>query len=445
MEIITNNTPDWFWTSGSFSNKRLPEYSIFPTFTIPNNKLSASMIKQDVEIGMISGQKHPLEKVGFNLFYTNWGGFTNYPKSKLINYTDLGYSNINPTDENSWTYNLNQEKIQWLNGEAPLLYDGAGVAANPNKRNKLRQILGDAINNSPTSEIMVYSWIAISSFEDWYNTDISKLIPPYSDNNLIYSPQIDCGFNAMMQQIYSLNDKYYDYPAFFIYQAQLAKLKYPNNKLYAVLWTENEIVDGFTELNNVKRKRQDGVFINLPNSKANAPAEYIYNCVLASMCLGKGIFNWEGTMFELATESLNSEPSGRDLGNPIQITVGNEIWEEKSTRCWKGNMMFWILALYHISQHKDTIEETNFDWITPDFEYNGVLRTGNFKMIPYNKLYKEPVVQLKYNNNKTKASVLIMNCWGDNTKVQTVRVIDGNIDVVLPVNGTKAELYKINL
>lgn len=449
MEVVTNSTPDWFWNSLSFNDRRLPDTSVFPTFTIPSNKLSASMLRQDTEVGQIVNQKHPLEKIGYNLFYTNHGGLTNYPNSKLINFTDLGYNSSNPFDENFWTYNLHPERIQWLNGEMALGYDGSGVASNPAKKAKLRQILGAAISNSPTSELMVYSWEAIGKLVDWYNVSdntINNLIAPYSNTNLIYSPQIDCGFNAMMQQIYSLNgSETYDYPAYFIYQCQLKKLKYPNNNIYALLWTENETVDGFPLLRNVKRKRQDGTFINLSGAKANAPVEYIYNSVLAACCLGGGIFGWEGVMPDLTTEDIANETNGWDVGtNNAQISVGSETWVKSNTRVWKSNRLFWDLALYHLSQHKDTIEETNFDWITPDFEYNGNLRTGNFKMIPYNKLYKEPVVQLKYNNNKTKASLLVMNCWGDYT-TKTIRIIDGNIDIVVPVNGRKAELYKINL
>ena len=448
MEVITNSTPDWFWNSESFNEKRLPDTSVFPTFTIPNNKFSASMLRQDTELGQIVNQKHPLERIGYNLFYTNHGGLTNYPNSKLINFTDLGYSSTNYTDENSWSYNLHTERIQWLNGENPLGYDGVGVAGNPAKKAKLRQLIGAALANSPTSEIMVYSWGAVGNLSDWYATSpstINNLMNPYTNTNLIYSAQIDCGFNAMMQQIYDINADNYDYPAFFIYQCQLKKLKYPNNNIYAVLWLENETVDKFPLLRNMKRKRQDGVFINLSGAKANAPVEYVYNCVLAACCLGKGIFGWEGVMPDLTTEDRANETNGFDVGtNNTQVSVGSDTWVKSNTRVWKSNRLFWDLALYHLSQHKDTIEETNFDWITPDFEYNGVLRTGNFKLVPYNKLYKEPVVQLKYNNNKTKASLLVMNCWGDHT-TKTVRVIDGNIDVVVTVNGRKAELYKINL
>ena len=68
-KIITTPTPDWFWESKSFTEgKRLPKYENYPNVTIPNNKKSASMLRQDSELPLISNGKHPLEKIGKKIF-----------------------------------------------------------------------------------------------------------------------------------------------------------------------------------------------------------------------------------------------------------------------------------------------------------------------------------------------------------------------------------------
>lgn len=450
-KVITTPTPDWFWESKSFTEgKRLPKYDNYPTTVIPANKISVSMLRQDTEIPLINANKHPLEKIGHNMFYTNHGGLTNYPNSKLVNYTDLGYNTSNPTDESQWTLSHNPEKIQWLNGEVPIGYAGATVMANPNKANKLRQIIGDAIAANPTMKISIYSWIDLIPLNFWYSSNTTALMNYFNIPSTIYSAQLDAGCNSIMDAIYSLNDGYYDMTALFIYKKQLMKLKYGNNiPLYSLMWTENEPVDNFPSLASMRRHRQDGVFIDLEGGKPNANAEYMYNVAMVSLTVGDGIIGWESTMNNLKTESPTLETQGFDIigGGIIQENVGSEVWSVENARVWKSCKLFWDLAMYQVSLYKDIIEASTYDWQTPDFEYNGNIRTGNFKQIPYNKLYKEPVVQLKYNNAKTEALILVHNPWATNLDTKQVRVFDSStgLNETVMVKGTKCELYKVIL
>jgi len=454
-KVISTPTPDWFWESKSFTEgKRLPKYDNFPTITIPNNKKSASMLRQDTEILLISGNKHPLERIGHNMFYTNHGGLTNYPNNKLAVFGDLGYNINNPTDESQWTMIQSPQKIQWLNGEEPLGYNGRAVMGNPNKANKLRQILGAALAANPEIQISIYSWIDIIPLGLWYNDDTTALINYYNTPNTIYSSQIDAGCNAVMDAIYSTNDSLYDFTALYIYKKQLLRLKYGNTiPLYSLMWTENEGVDGFPGL-AVDRKREDGTFINLKGAKHNANAEYMYNVAIVSLTVGDGILGWEGVMPSIYSENPNKEDRGSDSifatpSNPdlIQTQIGTDTWVIDNARVWKSCRLFWDLALYHVSLYKDIIEDTTNDWQTPDFEYNRNIRTGNFKLVPYNKLYKEPVVQLKYNNNKSEALILVHNPWASNLDIKQVRVFDitTGLDETVMVKGTKCELYKVIL
>lgn len=449
ITITTSETPQWFWNSQSFTQgKRLPEYQGFPAFTIPNNKVSSSMLRTDTEISLISNQKHPLEKIGHNMFYTNHGGLTNYPMNKLVAYDDIGHNGSNPTNESQWSMAHRMEKIVWVNGEKPLGYNGFVVSGNPSKKAKLQQILGSAIAANPGIEITNYSWDGIEGIRaDWYGTNTANLIAPYNNLSLIKSPMLEVGFNTLMQQIYAFNDKYYDFPALFVYQKQLAKLKFPTTKFYTLLWTANESVDHFPLLHNVERRKQNGSFVKLSGTKHNAPVEYVYNSAIVSLTVGDGIIGWEETVPSVYSERDDLEIFGLDItgGNILQQQVGTETWTIYNARVWKSCRLFWDLANYHVSQHKPAIEGTVNDWFTPDFEFNGNMRTGLQKLVPYNKQYKEPIVQLKYNDTKTEACLLVMNNWASNFDNKVVRVIDNStgLDRLFPVNGTKAELYKI--
>ena len=444
--------------------KRLPKYDNFPAVTIPTNKKSASMLRQDTEIPLISGNKHPLERIGHNMFYTNHGGLTNYTNDKLVLFGDVGYiernqvgnpgdanyvSPIYPTEEAYWFMSNNQQKIQWLNGEKPLGYDGRAVMGNPNKANKLRQIIGGALTANPGIQIGIYSWIDVIPLSLWYNNDTSALLNYYTTPSTIYSAQVDAGCNAVFDAIYSTNDSLYDFTALYIYKKQLLRLKYGNNiPLYSLMWTENEGVDHFPGL-AVDRKREDGTFINLKGAKHNANAEYMYNVAIVSLTVGDGIIGWEGVMPSIYSEDPAREPFGVDTASPnlIQVQVGTETWALDNARVWKSCRLFWDLALYHVSLYKDIIEGTTNDWQTPNFEYNGNVRTGNLKLVPYNKLYSEPVVQLKYNNTKSEALILVHNPWATNLDTKQVRVYDSDtgLNETVMVKGTKCELYKVIL
>jgi hypothetical protein len=457
-KVISTPTPDWFWESKSFTEgKRLPKYDNFPAVTIPTNKKSASMLRQDTEIPLISGNKHPLERIGHNMFYTNHGGLTNYTNDKLAVFTDLSYNGSNPTDESQWGMAQNPQKIQWLNGEMPLGYDGRAVmgynattgTGNSNKANKLRTILGAALAANPGIQIGIYSWIDVIPLSLWYNNDTSALLNYYTTPSTIYSAQVDAGCNAVFDAIYSTNDSLYDFTALYIYKKQLLRLKYNNNiPLYSLMWTENEGVDGFPGL-SVDRKREDGTFINLSGAKANANAEYMYNVAIVSLTVGDGIIGWEGVMPSIYSEDPAREPFGVDTASPnlIQVQVGTDTWALDNARVWKSCRLFWDLALYHVSLYKDIIEGTTNNWQTPDFEYNGNVRTGNLKLVPYNKLYSEPVVQLKYNNTKSEALILVHNPWATNLDTKQVRVFDSitGLNETVMVKGTKCELYKVIL
>lgn len=441
-KVTTSATPSWFWNSMSFASKRLPDYTTFPDASLPSNKVSASMLRTEQDVAGIVSNKIPLERIGHNRFYTNLGGLTNYPASKRVNFTDFGWNPSNPHDESQWTLALNTEDIVWLNAETPLGYDGAAVAGNISKRDKLRSLIGAVIANSPTTKVCLYSFQAIGNLSQWYNVsgNISNLINPYSNTSLIYSAQVDVGCNSMLQQIYSFNDNNYDYPAYIIYQKQLAELKYGSMPLYGLLWMENETVDGFPFLHSMQRKRQDGQFINLSGAKANANAEYVYNAALVCLSRCDGLLGWEGVMPQIDSDDLSIE---QEMGL-VQTSIGTETWAKVLPRVWKGNRLYWDLAIQHISPNKDIIQATGHGWETPDFQYGNNIRTGVFKLVPYNKLYAEPVVQLKYNDAKTECVILVMNNWASNLSTKTVRVFDTTtgLNVTLPVKGTKAELYR---
>jgi hypothetical protein len=458
MKTKTTNIPEWFHTSKSFTeSKKTPDYSVFPSFTLPSNRVAANMFRTDTDAESIINQKHPLERIGFNLFYGNHGGLTNYPGNKLIHFTDLGYNSSDPTNESYWSFNFQQYKIAWINGEIPIGYDGQAVIGIPSKKNKLLQILGAAKLNNPDLLICIYSWESIHNIRvNWYNLDSGSIYDAetlydlLNNPNNIITPQIDAGCNAIMQQVYSSNNSYYDWIALLILQSQLIRKKHGYNyPFFPLIWSLNESLDGYPTVNIAKYRRPDGTFINLEGFKQSAPPEYMYNFSLISMLFCNGFISWENIMTSIVSEKDINEPFGEDVDNNIiQTTIGNETWSIENSRTWQSNYLFSILGLYQISQNKDIVEDTSHEWFHPDFSYkNNPLRTGKFKTIPYNKLYKEPIVLMKYNQDETEAFVFIMNCWETNFEKVPITFTDTtkNITITLPQNGRKAELYRVEL
>lgn len=487
-KIITSSTPSWFWNSKSFTEgKRLPDISTLPDIVMPINKVCTSMLRQEEHLSQIVDGKHPLERIGFNYFFDNLAGLTNYPNSKLAYFTDFGYDDCfhaNPscgdpsrvaTNEQYWTFNARPHRIQYINGETTIGYDGWAIMGNPSKANKLRSIITNGIaeqaNQGNIIRVGTYSWNAIGHKDygitnHWYGTDTNTgfrddLINLQKTQANIYSPQLDAGCNGMFQQIYALNDTYYDYPAFFAYMCVINRVKHPNGEypIYSLLWTDNETVDGFP-LTLSKYRRLDGQLINLKyNIKPNAPAEYIYTAALISLTIGDGCVGWEGIMPQIDSDRPDKENTGYDtLAGQESVEFGTppymngQYYVRAMARCWNSNIMYWHLAMQHIAPYKDIIEGQTYWWTSPNFNYKGNYRSGDYKMIPYCKYNKDPIVLIKFNNAGNKGVIVVYNPWEvNNLSVVPVTVYvnhvndDGVTEFVVNVNGTKAEIYGFEL
>ena len=458
MKIITAPTPSWFYSSQSFINKRLPDYSNYPNIVLPNGFLCSTMLRTTDEVNQISNGVHPQGRVGYNIFYTNHGGLTTYPDSKLAIISDVGYNPSNPTDENQWFANLRPEKIVWYNGENIYGYDGDAIMQNPSKKAKLASILQQCKGSNPNGLFSTYSWDSITGGvrPRWYGA--SNYLDAFYLGNLYTNPaniktaQIEAGFNSAMQQVYSINDDYYDTLALTIMQIQLFKIKHGNQyPIVPLLWGLTEPVDSYPFPHSTQRVNQLGVYCGIKGYKENAPAEYMYSMALICLLLTKNLIGWNGRNREIVTEDINQEHIGDDVFNSSDplVTMGTDTqqWIQTNVRSWQSVELYNILAMYQVSLQKTILEDTTYDWESPDFIVNGTLRNGLLKTVPFNKYYKEPTVVLKYNTGKTKCLILAINCWASNTDINQITVIEPNTGKEIPVllNGKKAEFISVEL
>jgi hypothetical protein len=160
-----------------------------------------------------------------------------------------------------------------------------------------------------------------------------------------------------------------------------------------------------------------------------------------------GDVNVDGTLRDLEIENVNGS---------IQVTLRNEIYTIGPSIIWLGVNQYVVLAMWQASQHKDIIEDTNYEWFTPDFIHSthGVRRTGDYKQIPYNLHYKEPTIEMKYyyntQLNKRECLIYVCNFEATNDTLEFVTVIandlTGNeIQIPITLKGFKAELVRVTI
>lgn len=491
MKVITTSTPDWFKTSNNFileedsSNvhyksvkERIYDYSKFPTFTLPSNKILSTQTKRYSLYKSLEGSStrlDPLNNYGHTHFTSMEGippgsvykkYINGYPNSKYIAFRDFGGTYKVPA---TYTYSANSDGIQWINGENTVGYS----IADETERAAIEALMNTAKAAQPSSKFGIYS---IQTFNNtlnkWYeseNTEASALTLVGYLTTPPSSPQVDAGFNLLMEDLYST---YFrgtdDFPAYYIYLKQIAKKQFQltgnaaYSKMLAIFWTQSE----FAGLEFIW-KRKDGFVVRCGEGgsidgkvKTNAYIDHAYNLGLACTTIGDGLVGWESVdIATLAYKSENVNGSSVDTekmstGN-IQATLDGDIFLIDPARTWKGSQMFVTLAAYQASLHKTIIEGTTYDWDTPDFIYNGgTLRTGIYKTIPYNKFYKEPVVMYKYSNDKSECLIYACNFWNGNqssdnvanpkhliVKIQDSLGVTKNISILL--KNKKAELVKV--
>lgn len=478
MKIKYLAFPDWFWDSNTFKletnisdsnylsiKERVFDYTNFPNVTPPNNKFVGHA---EYRYDLLKAQEldsvrtDPSERIGYTHFPRLQGlleGQTNaffnaYPTSKQVKFAHEAGSIFDDT----LTMSPQIEDVVWINGERGIGYaiDDAGAA-------KVKTLITNLKAAKPNSKYGIYSLQAFPIWSLFYgsDTDAAKAdILCEMLNNPPTSIHEKCGMDYLMEDLYSLgNTNTQIFVAIGIFTKQIARKKYQltglplYNDVRYLIWSHTENLGfNFNYIKNTGEKITCGELDGL--SKAPANPEHNYNLALHGLTSANGIFsfidrkptfgsvNINGTMRDLEKENVDGTDGG------TSAILNGQLWKVAPAiiPSMSANMLV-SLALWQTSLVRDIIDSTLYEWFTPDFIYNGNTRTGKYKQVPYNIFYKEPTVEVKFNDDKSKC--LIYAVYLSET-VPTIPVhfqvkITDDITVPVILKGNKAELIKIEL
>lgn len=478
MKIQYFPFPDWFWNSNTFKletnnthsdylsvKERTFDYTNFPNVTPPTNKFAGH---GEYRYDLMKAQEgltirtDPSERIGY----------THYPRfNSLIPGSTEAYFNAYPTSkqvkfaneagsvwDNTLTMSPQQEDVVWINGE-----QGIGYAIGSTEAARVKTMIDGLKVAKPNSTYGLYSLNCFPIWGTFYEVggDYTKAdILCEMLNNPPTSIHEECGMDYLMEDLYSLGSmSTCVFIAIGMFTKQLARKKYQltgksiYNDVRYLIWshTENFGFD-FNYIKNTGEMIYCGELDGL--SKAPANPEHNYNLALHGLSSADGIFsfidrfpaqgtvNIDGVMRDIEKENVD----GTDAG--IGVNLDGKFFKIApalipSVSC---NMLVSI-ALWQTSLVRDIIDSTLYDWFTPDFIFNGNLRTGKYKQIPYNLFYKEPTFEVKFNDDKSKCLIYAVYL-SDNYPTIPIHAqvkITDTITVPVTLKGNKAELIKIEL
>jgi hypothetical protein len=498
MKIKTSAIPEWFFQTDLFKletnssnlnynspKKRIHDYSTFPTYTAPSNKIAGH---PEYDYTFMKNQENnasridPGQQVGYNIFPKLNGLLPGDTDAFLNAYT--GSQQIRFAVEGGLVFNddLNlsptPERIQWINGEISNGH-GIGYTLEEHLAPRVKKMLDNVKQNpiSTNSKYGIYSLQAFPIWSDIYETiagstsAADKLCNYLENPNTIPNNIMElCGFDYLMEDLYCIDsNKSQFYCAMGIYMKQLARKKYLQtnkeiyNKFYMLLWSHTEFF-----LSKMKYKKNDGSFIQMGEFdgviKSPANINTNYNLALAGVTIADGFWHFIDRFCTFGSVNVSNENGNvtvRDLEKesiqnndlstyPFALTtyLRGQYYKILPAVVWLGVNQYSALAIWHAHLQRDIIEDTTYDWFTPDFIFNNNERTGKFKEIPYNLHFKEPTVQAKYSADKTECLLYVCNFDTDNITQQIVTIKlknKDNNDVNVPVvlKGTKAELVRV--
>ena len=495
MKIKTSPTPEWFFQTDLFKletnpsdinynspKKRIHDYSTFPTYTTPSNKIAGH---PEYDYTFMKNQENnsvridPGQQVGYNIFPKlngllpqNTETFLNaYTSSQQIRFaTESGL-----VFDDNLDLNPTSERIQWINGE---IVDGHGIGytLEPYLAPRVKKMIDRLKDNqiSANSKYGIYSLQAYPIWNDFYQTNDISVVNKLCDylENPPESIMELCGFDYLMEDIYCIDsNKSQFYGAMAIYMKQLARKKYQlnptkqiYNKFYYLLWSHSEFF-----ISKMKYKKNDGSFIKMGEFdgiiKSPANINTNYNLALAGVTIADGFWHFNDrfctfgsvnvtdengnvTIRDLEKESIQNNNNSTLFPGSVTTYLRGQYYKILPSMVWLGVNQYSALAIWHAYLQRDIIEDTTTEWFTPDFIYNNKLRINKEKEIPYNLYYKEPTVQAKYSADGNDCLLYVCNFDTNdiNQQIVTIKLKNkDNIDVNVPVvlKGTKAELVRV--
>jgi hypothetical protein len=479
MKIKYLPFPEWFWesktfqleTNASHSNyksvkERVFDYDTFPTVTAPTNKFAGhGEYRYDLMKAQegTSIRRDPSEKVGYTHFprFDGFGSqnnpfFNAYPTSKQVKFANEAGNVFN----NTLTMSPQQEDIVWINGEQGIGYSlGLGSI----EAQRVKAMVDGLKAAKPNSKYGIYSLQVFPIWQLFYeikdNVNKADILCTMLDNPPT-SIHEDCGMDYLMEDLYSLESGNTQiFTAIGIFTKQLARKKYQLTGKYVyndvryLIWSHTENL-GF----NLSYRKNTGEMINCGEldglSKAPANPEHNYNLALHGLTSANGIFSFIDRFTSFGTVNIDGvnrdiekeNVDGTDGGTAANLNGQLYKIAPALIPSSSANMLMSI-ALWQTSFVRDIIDSTVNDWFTPDFTYNGNLRTDKYKQIPYNLFYKEPTFELKFNNDKSKALLYAVNL-SDTVPTIPIQVqvkITDTLTIPVVLKGNKAELITINL
>jgi hypothetical protein len=510
MKIKTSAIPEWFFSSSMFNletnisssnynspKQRIYDYSTFPTYTAPSNKIAGH---PEYDYTFMKNQRNsssridPGEQVGYNIFPRLIGllpqdsaSFLNaYSSSQQIRFATEG----GLVFDNNLNLSSTPERIQWINGEISNGH-GIGYTIEPQYYQNVRNMLTQ-VKSNPISSGSKYGIYSLQAFPNVWNNfgyiNGSDLTPVNTLCNYLINPPTsvmeETGFDFLCEDLYSVEENEATwYGAMGIYMKQLARRKYeldPSKeiykKFYYILWSHSEFF-----LNKIPYKKNNSNNL-ISNGEINglqkvpSAIHLNYSLALAGVTLADGfwhfidrfctfgpvdIINENGTVAEsnvdLEQYSINGTINNIDNtyndGGKTTYLRG-QYYKILPAMTWLGVNQYAALAIWHAYLQRDIIQDTTYNWFTPDFRnMNGVLRTGNEKRIPYNLHYNEPTVEAKYSADKTECLLYVCNFKPSSSNAITpyiVKVIlnptdtlNGEIEVPVVLKSSKAELVRV--
>jgi hypothetical protein len=440
-----------------------------------------------------SSRIDPGQQVGYNIFpklsgllSQNSASFLNaYSSSQQIRFTNEGGKYNNTTDKRL-SLSPSEENTQWVNGE-----QGIGYTIEPQYYQNVRDML-TTVKSNPISSGSKYSIYSLQAFPNVWNNfgfiNGSDLTPVTILSNYLDNPPTsvmeETGFDFLCEDLYTIDEfEATWYGALGIYMKQLARKKYeldPNKqiykKFYYILWSHSEFL-----INKILYKKN-----NSNNLISNGESEGIlkppgnphlhYNLALAGVTIADGfwhfidrfcafgpvdIINENGTVAEsnVDLEQYNINGTINNIDNTYQdggktTYLRGQYYKILPAMVWLGVNQYAALAIWHAYLQRDIIQDTTYDWFTPDFRnMSGVRRENSEKRIPYNLHYNEPTVEAKYNANKTECLLYVCNFRPSISNANTpyiVKVIlnptgapNAEIEVPVVLKSSKAELIRV--
>jgi hypothetical protein len=512
MKIQTSATPEWFYNSDCFkletdsNNKnyksvkqRIYDYKNYPRFTAPKNKIAGHPEYNYVDLLNIQNDENrydPGQKVGYNIFpkrphtqsqsnYTNKPFFNGH--SNENQYAFKGEGGLIESTTNPLNLDATNEKYQYINGEFnkenPPTSGIGTVLTVPGGITSMQQFMNREHSKevSKNTKFSVYSLIAYEILYKFYDLQTYKEQLCGYLTNPPTSQMIEGGLDFLLEDIYCVGygDLFLLIP-WGIFEKKIALKQYKlsgkkgYNEFIFLLWSHSEFfgINLFYKKNNgtvINRGENPSASGDPGDSKAPANALFNYSAALAAMTIGDGLLHFIDAVYAWG-EFTNENNQIEDLENlPNTNISAAKYFANDSTAIngdsasgyavrpaivWMGVNQYASLAIWHAYQNKDIIEDTEFEWETPDFlsPTNSTRRTGNDKQIPYNLYYNEPTFEIKYFNNKTnnKRECLIYACNFNSKKtvpeIVTVILKDKNgneVNVPIVLKGKKAELVRV--